>query len=190
MRDPPNQVPDLRWHHRATAPPTLPAPVESPPSPMPGNDGLGLDNYQRSLPIRPEAGESDPKYAVSVLKARGFPISLKHIELMTKGEVLLWGIGETWASSFERVMSSCQCPSCAVNIKAIQGCVRGRICGIALGQKGLFAASALGKMPFLRHRPLGKDPKSGIKTASGQRNGRQTAGERARSSWPKALTCR
>ena len=55
---------------------------------MPGDNGFGSDNYQRSLPIRPDTGEGDPKYAVSVLKARGLSISLKHIKLMTKGEVL------------------------------------------------------------------------------------------------------
>ena len=48
-----NQVPDLRGYHRPASSPTLPPPVESPPSPVPGDDGLRLDDGQRTPPVRP-----------------------------------------------------------------------------------------------------------------------------------------
>jgi len=55
---------------------------------MPNDDGFGLDNYQPSLPIRPEKGENDPERPVSVLQAQGFRISFKHVELVAKCKVL------------------------------------------------------------------------------------------------------
>jgi hypothetical protein len=66
----------------------LPSPVQSESSPLPLDDGLGLDNGQRLSPIGPNTREDDAQGSVSVRQAGPFSIALQDTELVAKNEVL------------------------------------------------------------------------------------------------------
>ena len=56
---------------------------------MPANDGLGLDNHQRPIPIRPAAPKDSPESSIEI--GKGKPTlqgGLKNRELMAQRQVL------------------------------------------------------------------------------------------------------
>ena len=56
---------------------------------MPANDGLGLDDHQRPLPIRPATPKDSPESSIEIGKRRPtLRGALRNRELMAQGQVL------------------------------------------------------------------------------------------------------
>ena len=85
-----DEITDVRGNRPPTRPPgsALPSPVQTEPSPVPSDDGLGLDEGQRLSPVGPDSGQNDPQGSVSVRQAGSFRVPLEDIELMAECEVL------------------------------------------------------------------------------------------------------
>ena len=81
-----NQRPDVGGHSRsphATSAP--PGPPQSEASPVPGDDGLRADNYERRSPAAPEARELDPEPTVRLREPQSSRSgSLEHLQLVPK----------------------------------------------------------------------------------------------------------
>src|ERR1700730_15612245 len=85
----PDEIPDFtrcRWAAFALA--TLPGPVGSKSFPMPGVDGLGLDDNQCGSPVRPQPGQPNPQQAVSTTQTNAMAAirTPQDQELMAQGK--------------------------------------------------------------------------------------------------------
>jgi hypothetical protein len=52
------------------------------------NDGLGLNDGQRTTPIGPSSLQENPEQSIPVLDARALISTAENLELMTDGDVL------------------------------------------------------------------------------------------------------
>ena len=58
--------------------PTLPSPIPTEPSSMPGDDRFGLHEEQRRAPLRPKAAKPNPEQAVAGVETK--PTALRPVE--------------------------------------------------------------------------------------------------------------
>ena len=55
---------------------------------MPGNDGLGLEEQQGLLPVRPKAPQANPKQSVGGAEFGFASLAFEHGELMPEGQII------------------------------------------------------------------------------------------------------
>ena len=69
-----NEITDVLGNRPPTRPPgsALPSPVQTEPSPVPSDDGLGLDEGERLSPFGPDSGEYDPQRSIPIGQAGPF----------------------------------------------------------------------------------------------------------------------
>jgi hypothetical protein len=87
----PDQVADLTSGVRpsATSSTAFPCPIKAEAFPVPGNNGVWLNDHETCAPVRPQAGEPDPQDPIGCSKVRAFlGRAFKDVELVTKGEDL------------------------------------------------------------------------------------------------------
>lgn len=90
MRDPADQVDggDLDAGASSLAGAGLPAPVEAPSLPVPGDHGGRFDEAQGPAPVAPAAGQHDPERLVGGAELGAGAGALQHDDLLAQGEVL------------------------------------------------------------------------------------------------------
>ena len=69
-----DEITDLGGNPAPTRPSrtAFPSPVEAKPSPVPPDDGLGLDDGQRMSPVGPDSGQYDPQRSIPIGQAGPF----------------------------------------------------------------------------------------------------------------------
>jgi hypothetical protein len=87
-----DQSPDFGGGAGPTAPPTMrprqPRPKLPKPFALPSDDRVWLDVYQRPPPVKPQAAECNPKYAVKSYQHWTLPVPLICGQLESKSRVL------------------------------------------------------------------------------------------------------
>ena len=66
----------------------FPAPEKAKAKAMPGDDGLGLEEQQGLLPVRPKAPQANPKQSVGGAEFGFASLAFEHGELMPEGQIL------------------------------------------------------------------------------------------------------
>jgi hypothetical protein len=66
----------------------FPAPEKAKAKAMPGDDGLGLEEQQGLLPVRPNAPQTNPKQSVGGAEFGFASLAFEHGELMPEGQIL------------------------------------------------------------------------------------------------------